>query len=126
MDFKDYIAKHNIDLSTPDPVLDLAHLVMAARYEAKCTQQELAERMGTRQPSIARVEKGDVEPSIAFLRRVADALGATLVLPSFDFGTAPSQSVTVFPVSKDKSIRLTCRMSGASKNNYSTLNLYAY
>lgn len=38
------------------------------------TQQELAERVGTHQSSISRLENGEREPSLPFLRRVVDAL----------------------------------------------------
>jgi len=39
------------------------------------TQKELAERVGTGQPSIARLESGRQEPSLSWLRKVACALG---------------------------------------------------
>jgi len=38
------------------------------------TQQELADRVGTHQSSISRLENGDREPSLPFLRRVVAAL----------------------------------------------------
>ncbi len=38
------------------------------------TQQQLAEMVGTKQLSIARLESGTVEPRISFLRKVAAAL----------------------------------------------------
>jgi len=40
------------------------------------TQKELAILVGTRQPSISRLENGDRDPSLSFLRRVAAALDA--------------------------------------------------
>ena len=42
------------------------------------TQQELAERVGTHQSSISRLESGEREPSLSFLRRVVDALNGYL------------------------------------------------
>jgi transcriptional regulator with XRE-family HTH domain len=42
------------------------------------TQQELAERVGTHQSSISRLESGEREPSLSFLRRVVDALNGHL------------------------------------------------
>lgn len=44
------------------------------------TQKELAERVGTKQPSIARLESGGYSPSLAFLRRVVEALGGKLTI----------------------------------------------
>jgi len=55
-----------------DPAYQLARL----RILRGLTQQQLAERVGTRQPSIARLESGREEPKLGFLRRVAEALGA--------------------------------------------------
>jgi DNA-binding XRE family transcriptional regulator len=42
------------------------------------TQAQLAQMVGTKQPSIARLEKGDSTPSLAFLEKLAEALGARL------------------------------------------------
>lgn len=55
-----------------EPAYQLARL----RILAGLTQAQLAERAGTRQPSIARMESGAIEPSISFLRKVAAALDA--------------------------------------------------
>ncbi len=42
------------------------------------TQAELAERCGTTQQQIARIENGSVDPRLSTLRRVADALDCEL------------------------------------------------
>jgi transcriptional regulator with XRE-family HTH domain len=42
------------------------------------TQAELAERVGTKQSSIARLESGKSEPRLSFLRRVVEAMGGRL------------------------------------------------
>jgi transcriptional regulator with XRE-family HTH domain len=42
------------------------------------TQSELAEKAGTRQSSIARLESGSYNPSLRFLKKVAEALDARL------------------------------------------------
>jgi transcriptional regulator with XRE-family HTH domain len=44
------------------------------------TQAELAERAGTTQPVISRLECGTVEPTLSVLERVALATGEPLVL----------------------------------------------
>lgn len=55
----------------------VAREVIALRQQANMTQRELADRVGTSQPAIARLESGNYRNlSLAFLRRVADALGA--------------------------------------------------
>jgi transcriptional regulator with XRE-family HTH domain len=70
-----------------DPAYQLARL----RILRGLTQQQLAERVGTRQPSIARLESGREEPKLGFLRRVAEALGARLevrIVPLEETGAA--------------------------------------
>ncbi len=42
------------------------------------TQAQLAEMVGTRQPSIARLENGTSAPSLSFLSKIAEALGAKI------------------------------------------------
>ena len=48
------------------------------RTEQNMTQKELAERIGTKQSSIARFESGDINPSFGFLQKVAGGLGKRL------------------------------------------------
>lgn len=57
-----------------DPAYQLARL----RIMRGLTQEQLAEIVGTSQPSIARLESGRVESRLSFLRRVVEALGARL------------------------------------------------
>jgi len=50
-------------------------VVAAARRAAGLTQAGLAVRLGTTQSAVARLEHGEVTPSIATLSRLANALG---------------------------------------------------
>ena len=50
------------------------------RTESGLTQAELAERIGTRQSAISRVESGNANPSLGFLRRAVEAMGGRLVV----------------------------------------------
>ena len=52
--------------------------LIRARTNAKLSQAEVARRIGTTQSAIARLEAGGVSPSIATLRRYAEATGAKL------------------------------------------------
>jgi predicted transcriptional regulator len=52
--------------------------LVKARMEAGLTQTEVAERIGTTQSAIARLEGGGVSPSLATLRRYAEATGTRL------------------------------------------------
>jgi predicted transcriptional regulator len=58
--------------------LEPAYQVARLRILRGLTQDQLAELVGTRQPSIARLEGGKVEPRLSFLRRVVEALDGDL------------------------------------------------
>ena len=62
-------------------VLDL---LLKARHAAGLTQAEVAERMGTQAPAVARLERslatGKHSPSLATLRKYAQACGKELIL----------------------------------------------
>jgi len=58
---------------------DIAVQLAALRKEAGLSQKELAQRAGTTQQQISRLESPSYEGhSLSMLRRVAEALGATL------------------------------------------------
>jgi len=48
-------------------------LIASLRQDAGLTQEELARRVGTSQPAIARLEAGGTSPSVATLERLARA-----------------------------------------------------
>lgn len=52
--------------------------VLRKRIEQKLSQKQLAEKIGTKQSAIARLEGGNSNPSVAFLEKVAKALGGKL------------------------------------------------
>lgn len=62
----------------------LLDLLLKARHEAGLTQAQVAERMGTLPPAVARLERalatGKHSPSLATLRQYAHAVGKDLVL----------------------------------------------
>jgi len=60
--------------------LEPAYQVTRLRILRGLTQKQLAELVGTRQPSIARLESGKSAPNLAFLRRVVEALGGRLTV----------------------------------------------
>jgi ribosome-binding protein aMBF1 (putative translation factor) len=63
---------------------ELLDALLKARQDAGLTQAQLAERMGTQAPAIARLERalatGKHSPSIATLRKYAQACGKELRL----------------------------------------------
>jgi transcriptional regulator with XRE-family HTH domain len=89
MKIKDF--KRKIELESPETVSRVAKdlgyqigkRVELARILKGLTQTELADRIGTNQSSISRIESGASLPSLSFLMKVADALEATLSIPEF-------------------------------------------
>lgn len=63
---------------------ELLDALLKARHEAGLSQADVAERMGTQAPAVARLERslatGKHSPSIATLRKYANACGKKLVL----------------------------------------------
>jgi len=55
-----------------------AHLLATARRAAGLSQHELAERAGTSQPAVARLERGLANPTVATLERLLAAAGFRL------------------------------------------------
>lgn len=60
------------------PEFDLASALIRARGEAGLSQDDVARRMQTSQPAVARLEGGRGNPSVNTLRRYAAATGARL------------------------------------------------
>ena len=62
----------------------LLDLLLKARHAAGLTQAQVAERMGTQPPAVARLERslatGKHSPSLATLRKYAQACGKELTL----------------------------------------------
>lgn len=59
---------------------ELSAQVRAAREARGLSQSQLADRMGTQQSVIARLEAGGISPTLPTLKRVADALGMELTV----------------------------------------------
>jgi transcriptional regulator with XRE-family HTH domain len=58
----------------------LASAVIDLRNGAGLTQQQLARKMGTTQPVVARLESGRGRPSMRTLERLAEATGSRLLI----------------------------------------------
>ena len=57
---------------------EIARALIKARIEKGLTQAEIARRMKTKQSVISRVENARTIPSLSFLKRLAQVLGASL------------------------------------------------
>lgn len=72
-------AYKTIDLS-----FEIGKMITDARILTRTTQESLAKKIGTKQPSIARIESGNSLPSLSFLEKIAQALGTELLPPRFE------------------------------------------
>ena len=54
--------------------------LIAARIRKGMTQRQVAEQIGTKQSAIARLEAGNVNPSLDFLEKIAEVLGSKLTV----------------------------------------------
>ena len=52
--------------------------VIEARIKRKITQAQLAKKAGTKQSAIARLESGNINPSLNFMEKIATGLGMKL------------------------------------------------
>lgn len=57
------------------PEYELVNALISARKRARLTQEQVAERMGTKQAAIARMESGRQKPSYKTIERYAKATG---------------------------------------------------
>jgi len=64
-----------------DTEFELINSMLKARGKAGLSQKELAERIGTKQPALSRLESGGFEKAtLETLKKIADALDAQLIV----------------------------------------------
>ena len=81
MNFKSYFKNNPVNLSDKERLaIKVGGLITAARFHSNFSQADLAEKINTKQPSIARAEKGEVIASLEFLSKIAKAVNTELVL----------------------------------------------
>lgn len=62
------------------PKYRLISQLIGARLKRGLTQKELAEKVGTKQSAIARIESGNANPSFDFLEKITQALDSKLIV----------------------------------------------
>lgn len=78
-----------------DLAFEIAKIVIEARILKGITQDKLAKLVGTKQPSIARLENGSELPSLKFLQKIAKAVDAELLPPKFQFANSSGNELIV-------------------------------
>lgn len=62
------------------PQYELAAQIIEARLKKGLSQSQLAEKIGTKQSAVARLESGEYNPSISILEKVANATDTRLTI----------------------------------------------
>lgn len=62
------------------PFLDAADDMVRLRIRLGLSQEQLAERAGTKQANISRIEAGLANPTLKVLQRIAEALDSDLIV----------------------------------------------
>ena len=84
MKYTDYVAQR--EAADPElkmlreksrPQVNFRIALIRARLDANLTQAELAERIGTKQSAIARLENGSNNPTLDMMARLAKALSVS-------------------------------------------------
>lgn len=61
-----------------EPEYEIITQIIKTRTEQNITQRDLAEKIGSKQSNISRLESGNCNPSLDLLKKVAHALGKEL------------------------------------------------
>ena len=87
MDFNEYLQKaleENYELKKAFDALQPEYEIIAnlinARIEYNLTRKELAKKCGIKQSNISRLESGRANPTLKFLKKLADSLDCDLIL----------------------------------------------
>lgn len=82
--FNDFLAEElknpefKAEYDALEPEYAIIQAMIDARKETGLTQQELAKRTGIAQADISKLERGNANPSLKTLKRLAAGLGCTL------------------------------------------------
>ena len=82
-ELKDPAFKAEFDRQQPE--FAVINAIIDARVKRGVTQEELAQKIGTKQSVISRLENGRANPSVAFLKKLAQALNSHLEIRFTNF-----------------------------------------
>ena len=80
-DFRNYLNRQlqrpsfKAEWNALQPELTIAQAMIDARKESGLTQKQLSERTGIAQADISKLERGNANPSLRTLQRLADGMG---------------------------------------------------
>ncbi len=70
--------KIKVEFDRLQPEFAVIRAMIDARVKKGLTQEKLAQKIGTKQSVISRLERGNANPSIGFLKKLAQALNSHL------------------------------------------------
>lgn len=76
-----------------------------ARLRKGMTQEQLAQKLGSKQGNISRIEGGGSLPSLSTLKKIAEAFGTYLIPPRFAFMGEAQQTFSVKGTAEDTHLR---------------------
>ena len=80
-DFKKELLKNpkiKAEYNRLGPEYDIIEAIIRQRIKKGLTQRQLAKKIGTKQSALSRLESGNYNPSLSFLKKVATALDSDL------------------------------------------------
>lgn len=83
-DFEEYVAEKlkdpefKAEFDALEPEYAIIQAMIDARKESGLTQKELSEKTGINQADISKLERGNANPSLITLKRLAVGMGCTL------------------------------------------------
>lgn len=86
-------------------------LVREARLRHGLGQAELAERLGSSQPAISRIEHDQISPTIDTLERILNAMGETLRVTTLSLDK-PAPGASNQPIAE---LRADCRLPSSER-----------
>ena len=72
------VKPEQMDIVLKKPSITFQKALQQARMNNKMSQKDLAKKLGTKQPAIARFESGAYNPTLSFLKKLSTALGGKL------------------------------------------------
>lgn len=62
------------------PEYEVLDKVISLRIKSKMTQNQLAEKLKTKQSAVSRLENGMINPTVSFLSKLASVFGKKLIV----------------------------------------------
>ena len=90
-DFRNYLNEQlqrpsfKAEWDTLQPELTIAQAMIDARKESGLTQKQLSERTGIAQADISKLERGNANPSLRTLQRLAAGMGMNVRIESVSY-----------------------------------------